>query len=390
MLNAKRLFVFLAVAFASAIPARAQFAAQQTWQATSTGTANAVIIGMPNVSSIADLVGVPIRFLPSATNTGPATASVGGTAATAVKKATQNGLAALGGQEMVAGQLTVLVYDGTQYVIHNTIAPQPILFTNTTYCVATSGNDTNSGISPNCWLTLQHAATFISQYNANGFTITINVANGTYAPVNLLPVGGNGFVNWVGNTGSPGSVLISATNNSAVKANGVTGQTLNGFGLQATGSSPVDSLGACVSVTGQSAISLGNIAFGACFGDGIFAQQSSVTLLTSTFTISGSSTGESCSPGCGAFLDSNYGAFIASAAFGPSINITSAITIAEFAEARGGGLAGVTFSSITNPSNVTGKRFDCNLNGVIEVLGSGVNYYPGSSAGTTSTGCQYN
>ncbi len=390
MLNLKRLFILLAIVFASAIPAHAQFSAQQTWQATTTGSANAVIVSVPNISSIADLVGVPIRFLPSATNTGPATAAVGGTAATAVKKATQSGLAPLTGQEMVAGQLTVIVYDGTQYVIHNTIAPQPILFTNTTYCVATTGNDTNSGVSPNCWLTLQHAANFISAYNANGFTITINVASGTYGRLILLPVGGNGFVNWVGSPGTPANVTISAVNNSAVTAVGVVGQSLNGFTLSATGSSPADSLGACVYATGQSSITLFNMWFGNCYGDGVFAQQSSVNIGTSAFTVSGSITGESCNPGCGALFDANYGGFITSAAFGPSITINNALSMVYFDVARGAGFTNITFSGIANPSNVTGQKFICSLNGVIEVLGSGVSYYPGTVAGVSSTGCQYN
>jgi len=387
MRTIRNILVCLALVFAASIPASAQFISQQTWQATTTGTANAIVIGIPNVSSIADLVGVPIRFLPSATNTGAATAAVGGTAATAIKKATQSGLTVLGGQEMVAGQLTVLVYDGTEYVLDSTISPQPILFAPTTFCVATSGNDSNTGVSPNCWLTLQHAATFISKYNANGFTITINVGTGTYAPVVLLPVGGNGFVNWIGNVSTPSLVVISSSTTSTITATGVTGQSFNGFTLIQTDSTPADSLGACIFAQQQTALTITNIIFGTCYGDGVFAQQSSVNVGSGTISVSGSSTGQACNPGCGAVFDANYGGFIAGTT---SMVITTPITVQYFVVARGAGFEGLILPSITGAGNVTGGKFDCVLNGVIETLSGGnLNYYPGSVAGTSGSGCQY-
>jgi len=391
MINMKIALLCFAIAVAAIVPARAQFAAQQTWQATTTGSANAIVIAIPDVSSIADLVGVPVRFLPSATNTGPATAAVGGTAATAVKKATQNGLAPLSGQEMVAGQVTKLIYDGTQYVLDNTISPQPILFTNTTYCVSASGNDSNSGQSPNCWLTLQHAANFISQYNANGFTITINVGTGTYAAVNLLPVGGNGFVNWIGNASTPANVIISSSSTSSITAIGVTGQSFNGFTLIATSSSPADGLGACLSETAQSSLTIKNIVFGTCYGDGAFVQQSNLNIGPGTVASSGNITGQSCNPGCGALFDANYGGFISSNS-GATLTINNAVTYVETVEARAAGFTSIVFSTIINYPNVTGKRFECTLNGVIETLtGGNLNYYPGTVAGTPNqSGCQYN
>jgi hypothetical protein len=388
MRNMKGILLSLSIVLAFATPALAQFAAQQTWQATTTGTANAIVIGIPDVSSISDLVGVPIRFLPASTNNGPATASVGGTAATAIKKATQNGLTPLAGQEMVAGQVTKLIYDGTEYVLDNTISPQPIIFTNTTYCVAASGNDSNSGQTGSCWLTLQHAANFISQYNANGFTITVNVGTGTYAAVNLLPVGGNGFVSWVGNASTPANVIISSSTTSAVSAFGVTGQSLNGFTLASTSSSPADSLGACVYAASQSSLTISNIVFGTCYGDAVFSQQSNVNLGAGTIAVSGSSTGQSCNPGCGAILDANYGGFIAGTSSALAIN--ASISVVSFIAVRSAGFESVHFTSITNPGSVTGLKFTCVLNGVIESLtGGNLSYYPGSSAGTQGSGCQY-
>jgi len=368
--------------------ASAQFAAQETWQPTTTGTKNAVIISIPNVASLADLLGVPVRFIPAFNNDSAATAAVGGTTATTILKATPTGLSPLVGQELIAGEMAVLIYDGAEYVLNSIVSPQPTLTSNTTFCVATSGNDANSGVSPNCWATLQKAATFISKYNANGFTITVNVANGTYAPFTMLPVGGNGTVNWVGNTGTPANVLISATNVSAVTAFGVLGQTINGFKLTVAGTSPTDSLGACLYEAAQSSLTISNMVFGPCFGDGAFVQQSNLNVGSGTFAVSGSfaGTASSCNPGCGAVFDSNYGGFISGN--NSSMTITSAISDVWFLSARSGGFTSLLFTSITNYGNVTGTRVNCVLNAVIETLGNGLNYYPGTIAGSCTSGGQ--
>ena len=367
--------------------ASAQFSAQETWQTTTTGSANAITIPIPNVASLADLLGVPVRFIPSLSNTGPATAAVGGTAPTTILKATPTGLGVLVGQELIAGVQAVIVYDGSEYVLNSIVSPQPTLSANTTFCVATTGNDGNSGQSPNCWATLQKAATFISKYNANGFTITVNVANGTYAPFTLLPVGGNGFVNWVGNSGTPANVLISSTTVSAVTASGVTGQSFNGFKFQQTSASPTDLLGACIYELAQSSLTISNVNFGTCYGDAAFIQQSNLFVGSGTLAVSGSSTGQSCNPGCGSIFDANYGGYIAGT--NSSMTISSAVSGVYFINARNSGLTGLFFTSITNPGNFTGTRYNCVLNGVIETIGRGTSYYPGSGTPACTSGGQY-
>ena len=42
-----------------------------------------------------------------------------------------------------------------------------------------------------------------------------------------------------------------------------------------------------------------------------------------------------------------------------------------------------------NPGNATGQRFFCFTNGTINSEGGGVNYFPGTSAGSQSNGGQY-
>jgi hypothetical protein len=106
-----RTFVTFALALLLAVlPARAQFTDQRTWGGTSSGT-NAITFSISNWSS--NLVGVPLRFKAGGTNTGSATLNVSGLGAIAIRKQTGSGLQPLSGQEIQAGQIYTVIYDGT-------------------------------------------------------------------------------------------------------------------------------------------------------------------------------------------------------------------------------------------------------------------------------------
>jgi len=47
------------------------------------------------------------------------------------------------------------------------------------------------------------------------------------------------------------------------------------------------------------------------------------------------------------------------------------------------------YMSYASPGNVTGPKYHAAMNGCIDSSGSGVNYYPGTVAGTLATGGQY-
>jgi len=173
--------------------ARAQFSAQQLYVASSSGT-NAYSITIPNIASLADLVGVPIRVLMSASNTSSVTLAVSGTGgsptliATAVEKLSPSGLLALTGSpsEIVAGQINTFMYDGTVFELLG-----PTL--NLTAISAQNGFASPINMTLNC-----SAA-------ANALTCAINANNGTTAgatPTALNPV-------WIpfGDAGSSGANL---------------------------------------------------------------------------------------------------------------------------------------------------------------------------------------
>ena len=72
----------------------------------SSGSGNAQTITVPNASSMNDLVGVLVKYIPAATNTTAATVTVNGFSPCTYRKPTSAGLAALNGSpaEIVTGQ----------------------------------------------------------------------------------------------------------------------------------------------------------------------------------------------------------------------------------------------------------------------------------------------
>jgi len=85
------------------------------------GTANALTITPdPAFAALADLVGVPLRFVTSAANTGAVTLAVSGLTATAV---TWPDATALASGDLPAGALAEVIYDGTAFRLTRTISP---------------------------------------------------------------------------------------------------------------------------------------------------------------------------------------------------------------------------------------------------------------------------
>jgi hypothetical protein len=75
----------------------------------------------------------------------------------------------------------------------------------------------------------------------------------------------------------------------------------------------------------------------------------------------------------------------------PSLVILGPVTFSQaFITASTLGVAQMAYASITGAANVTGPRYLSALNGVVDSNGGGPNYFPGSVAGTTVTGGQYN
>jgi hypothetical protein len=81
---------------------------------TAGGTANALTISLdPAPSALSELVGVPLRLITAAPNTGAATLKVGALAATPIVNNNSGG--ALTGGELRTGKMVEVIYDGTAF-----------------------------------------------------------------------------------------------------------------------------------------------------------------------------------------------------------------------------------------------------------------------------------
>jgi len=73
----------------------------------------------------------------------------------------------------------------------------------------------------------------------------------------------------------------------------------------------------------------------------------------------------------------------------PSLVISTPITVQVFIASLENANVILFFSSITGAGNVTGQKYSATINGTINSNGGGVNYYPGTVAGSTASGGQY-
>lgn len=254
--------------------------------------------------------------------------------------------------------------------------------------VSPTGNDTNnSGLALSSpFLTLQRAWNYIiSTLDLNGFNVTVNVANGTYsgglnARGSVAGLGTGNTVSFVGNVGSPGSVIISTTNAHAISAQNGANFNISGFQLQATGTLGGAAASGILSTVSSNVTINGAMIFGACTGFHLWATQAAlITGNAITYTVSGSSQGHLAASGSGSIV-----------LLGPTINVSGTLSFSiAFASAGNLALVSVTGSAINVSGTVTGTRYSVTSNSVISTSGGGANVFPGTVAGATSTGGQY-
>lgn len=264
----------------------------------------------------------------------------------------------------------------------STLAPVRVrLAQNTTFYVnGSTGNDSNSGLSSGAaFATIQRAWDVIKQsYDLNGFVATISVASGTYT------TGLNATGQMVGNTLGTSGVLIvgnSATINVGASLycfNASQGArfTVQGFTMQSSGSSSnaiqlTDPSSSIVVGTGNTFGAFTSGSHMLCTGGQISVQ--------SPYTVSGGASYH--------LFASNTGATVG---YQSGLTVTVSGTPAfsqQFAASQFLGLinaAGTTFSG-----SATGTRYLAAINGVINTNGGGASFFPGSVAGSTSSGGIY-
>lgn len=151
--------------------ARAQFADQATFAGAGAGSANVQTITLPNASSLGDIVGVLVKYIPGVSNTSAATVTINAFSPCAFRKPTNAGLVALAGganPEIVAGQSLIFMYDGSFCVILSAVNDS---------LTVTAANLANSALAFGMPVNLQINATVAT----NALTISLVGNNGSNA-----------------------------------------------------------------------------------------------------------------------------------------------------------------------------------------------------------------
>jgi hypothetical protein len=355
--------------------------------ADDTGTAGSILVAL-SPAAVEYKKGMTVVVKVAASNSGPVTINVNGLGAKDVIR--QDGAALTVGDLIVNG-MYAFTYDGTKFqLVWSNRSQSVLLSTPTTYYVnGATGNDNNDGLSatvvgPNKgpFATLQRAAKAAGQWILNDVNITINVADGTYAHVNAPRISGAGKVNWVGNSANPAAVVVNGVANHAIQANGDC-HTFNGFKVQTSGG-----FGSGLAAITNSSITANNIEYGACSGAQNLAAYTSTIRLGGALKITGGSPGYVGNAGSFAYANNN-GSIEAISSVTP--NTLTLVGTPNYSQgfAYSYGLSNITFSFGSISGAATGPKFFVTYSGLINVLGAGASYLPGSVAGGSSSNGYY-
>jgi hypothetical protein len=325
------------------------------------------------------------------TNTGPSVINVNGLGNKPIVRADGT---ALQGNEMAAGNIFALIYDGTSfriawpltYSLGGLVILQAPL---DLYVNASTGNDstmdgrsaTVAGGGHGPFRTIQRGVTETAKYNLNGYNVNVHVADGAYTENVTCPaVNGSGTVNISGNHSSPSNVTNSAAAGSTFNISAFGNYIIDGFRVSAPAQSGGDP-GAGIICGKNGSVNIGALDCGVCRSSHI--EGSGQITTSGPIRIYG-----------GAFQHcmADVGGLVAhSVITPPAISIMNAVTFSvAFVNATQLGIFYGFYSTITGAGNVTGPKYSASLNGLIWTNAAGASYFPGTIAGSVSTGGQYN
>ncbi|MCL4766372.1 MAG: DUF2793 domain-containing protein [Hyphomicrobiaceae bacterium] len=250
-----------------------------------------------------------------------------------------------------------------------------ILGASRTYHVDPSGgSDANDGLSPgSSFQTIQKAVESALNIDPAGHAVTIQLADGTYpsgAWVNR-PMFDGSQLNFIGNALTPGNVDVAVSGANAFLVDAA-GAKVRLEGIRISGDVGVWArYGGVVFLTGRNA-------FAACAFRHIGADNGAfVEMLGGEVIIDGAAPHHLYADAGGHIF---YALGTATVSGSPDFPF-------GFAYAQSAAL--VTSYGMTWTGSATGPRYQAVLNGVINVNGGGVSYFPGSSAGVLASGGQY-
>jgi hypothetical protein len=348
------------------------------------GTQNAIIATYsPAITSGQQVAGLTIEVKLANSITGACTINVNGLGAKAVTlgDATNPPF-----NVFVAGEILLLIYDGTEYQIAGTSAgmfyrkptANYTIFVNTATgsdtlfdgTSATVGTGTSGPLK-----TIGKAVSTAFGYAPSQFSITIQVASGTYNEAVATPTfaGPNLIINGSG----VGSVVVSSGTSTCFTVTGPNTLTVQNLTVQNT--APSGGGGGFLAQAGAT-MTTSSTASNA-IGGGIF-NTATGTIQVGAHTYNGS---------CFALYFSTFGGLInlgasVSQTISTPISVASATAVADL-----NGSIAVNIGSpaiFSNAGFVSGPKYLSEFNGTINTTGQGANYFPGSVAGSTTNGGQ--
>ena len=246
-----------------------------------------------------------------------------------------------------------------------------ILTANLTYYVRTDGADTNNGLANTAggaFLTLTKVAAVLATLDFGGYTVTVQLADGTYTAGLTIPalVGCGAPTNLIiqGNNATPANVVISTTSASCFVGLHPSAQaSVRDLRMQTT------TTGSCIIPQNGSKIEFQNVDFGVCAQNHIRPARRGVATASGNYTISGGA-------------QNHMAALIADIEVaGRTVTLTGtpAFSVAFCAADQA---SFIRAPSNTYSGSATGTRYAGNSGSGIYVAGGGASYFPGDSAGS--------
>lgn len=247
-----------------------------------------------------------------------------------------------------------------------------LLSANRTYYVRSDGSNSNTGLadsSGGAFLTIAKAMSVIATIDFNGYTVTVQVRDGTFAGFTVpVTVGQAGVANLViqGNSSTPANVAIT----SAMTIGAGARATIKDLAVTSAGNGLV--------VDGAGAVcSFSNIAFGACTAAQIYVASCAMATMTGNCSFTGAS---------GERVWARWNAVYVEEFRTCTYTGTPSYSVANMYI-----LSGATASAAvsTQSGSATGVRYVAAGNALLETGGGGASFFPGDSSGSTATGGQY-
>lgn len=254
-----------------------------------------------------------------------------------------------------------------------------------TYYVRTDGSDSNLGIEDSAagaFLTIQKAVNTVAGLDLNIYDVTIDIGDGTYAEnITFKTLVGAGEVKLLGNTATPGNVVLSGSTGGHTIGSVTSTDTFVGKyslqGMKIT-SSGAGRAGIAVNGAGAIVILRGNLEFGATGSHQIIVIHVGTLLNQADYTINGSPTGSHAVAAYkGLVVLNNSGAARTVTLTGtPAWSSAFALAI---------GTSFIRAGNMTFSGAATGTRCNVTSNSSIDTAGGSLaTYFPGDVNGTTS------